>query len=92
MCTGEREKRRCSRGAGEEEQEDGVAMEAEQAPFSLLQGSHWKLHGSGESEDSAKLKKVGLEDEWRDEEVREEPGPQNGKELAAELELDAPPL
>lgn len=40
MCTGEREKRRCSRGAGEEEQEDGVAMEAEQAPVSMEQGSH----------------------------------------------------
>lgn len=97
MCTGEREKRRCStewetRGAGEEEQDEGVAKEAEQAPFSVSQGSHGKLHGSGESEDSAKLKKVGLEEECREEEVKEEPGPQSGKELAPEPELDAPPL
>lgn len=96
ICTGEREKRRCSneweiRGAGEEEQEEGEAKEAEQAPFNLSQGSHGKLHGSGESEDSAKLKKVGLEDEFRDEEVKEELGPQSGKELAPEPELDAPP-
>lgn len=63
MCTGEREKRRCSSGAGEQEHEDGEAMEAEPPPFSLLQLSHWKLHGSGESDDSAKLKKVGLDEE-----------------------------
>lgn len=97
MCTGEREKRRCrteweTSGAGEEEQEEGVTKEAAQAPFSLSQGSHEKLHGSGESEESAKLKKVGLEDECREEEVKEELGPQSGKELAPELELDAPPL
>lgn len=65
---------------------------AEQAPFSLSQGSHWKLQGSGESEDSAKLKKVGLDDECREEEVKDELGPQSGKELAAEPELDTPPL
>lgn len=38
-------------------------MDAEQPPFSFLQLSHWKLHGSGESDDSAKLKKVGLDEE-----------------------------
>lgn len=97
MCAGERDKRRCrteweTKGAGEEEQEEGVAKEAERAPCGLSQGSHEKLHGSGESEDSAKLKKVGLEDECREEEVKEELGPQTGKELAPELELDAPPL
>lgn len=58
----------------------------------MSQGSHGKLHGSGESEDNAKLKKVGLEDECRDEEVNEELGPQSGKELAPEPALDAPPL
>lgn len=68
-----------------------MAKDAEHAPFSLSQGSHEKLHGSGESEDNAKLKKVGLEDECREEEVKEELGPQSGKELAPELELDAPP-
>lgn len=67
-------------------------MEVEQPPFSLLQLSHWKLHGSGESDDSAKLKNVGLDEERRDEEVKEELGPKNGKEVAAELELDARPL
>lgn len=94
MWTGEREKRRCRCGAGEQEDEDGEAMEVEQPPFSLVQLSHWKLHGSGESDDSAKLKNVGLDEEWRDEEVKEELGPKNGKELepAAELELDARPL
>lgn len=44
----------------------------EQAPFSVSQGSQEKLHGSGESEDSARLKKVGLDDEFREEEVKEE--------------------
>lgn len=57
----------------------------------MSQGSHEKLHGSGESEDSDKLKKVGLEDECREEEGKEGLGPQSGKELAPELELYALP-
>lgn len=67
-------------------------MEEEQGPFNASQGSHGKLHGSGESEDSAKLKKVGLEEEFRDEEVKEELGPQSGNELAPEPETDTSPL
>lgn len=35
----------------------------EQPPCSLLQLSHCKLHESGESGDSAKLKNVGLDEE-----------------------------
>lgn len=97
MCTGDREKRRCSteretRGAGEEEQEEGVGKLAEHVPFSVSQGSHGKLHGSGESDDSAKLKNVGLEEECREEEVREELGPQSRRELAADPKLAAAPL
>lgn len=97
MCTGEREKRRCSTqcevsGAGEEEHEEGVAKDAEHAPFSVSQGSHGKPHDIGESDDSAKLKKVGLADECMEEEGKEELGPQSGKELAPEPELEAPPL
>lgn len=55
-------------------------------------GSHGKPHDKGESDDRAKLKKVGLEDECMDEEVKEQLGPQSGKELAPEPELDTPPL
>lgn len=80
-----------TRGAGEEEQEEGVAREAEQAPFSVSQGSHGKPHDKEESEDKAKLKKLGLEDECKEEEVKEELGPQS-RELAPEPEPDAPPL
>lgn len=80
------------RGAGEEEQEEGAAKEPEQVPFSVSLGSQGKPHDKGESDDSAKLKKVGLEDECMEEEVKEELGPQRGRELAAEPELDTPPL
>lgn len=58
----------------------------------MSQGSHGKPHDKGESDDNAKLKNVGLEDECMEEEVKEELGPQSGKELAPEPELDAPPL
>lgn len=80
------------RGAGEEEQDDGAANEAEQVPFKVSQGSHVKLHGSGESEDRAKLKKVGLDEEFREEEVMDELGPHGGTELAPEAEVEASPL
>lgn len=80
------------RGAGEEEQDEGAANEAEQVPFRLSQGSHEKLQGSGESEDRAKLKKVGLDEEFRDEEVTDELGPHGGTELAPEPEVEASPL
>lgn len=58
----------------------------------MSHGSQGKPHDKGESDDSAKLKKVGLEDECMEEEVKEELGPQSGKELAPEPELDASPL
>lgn len=64
----------------------------ELAPFSVSQGSQGNPHDKGESDDSAKLKKVGLEDECMEEEVKEELGPQTGKELAPDPELDTPPL
>lgn len=69
-----------------------MAREAEQAPFTVSQGSHGKPQDKEESEDSAKLKKLGLEDESKEEEVKEELGPQRSKELAPEPELDAPLL
>ena len=54
--------------------------------------SHGKPQDKGESDDSAKLKKVGLEEECMEEEVKEELGPQSGKKLPPEPELDAPLL
>lgn len=57
----------------------------------MSQASHGKLHGSGESADSAKLQKVGLEEECKGEELKEELGPQSGKELAPEPERDVSP-
>lgn len=80
------------RGAGEEEQDEGAANEAEQVPFRVSQGSHEKLQGSGESEDRAKLKKVGLDEEFREEEVTDELGPHTGTELAPVPEEEASPL
>lgn len=50
--------------------------------FGASGGSQGKLHDRRESDDSAKLKKVGLDDECI-EEVKEELGPQSGTELAA---------
>lgn len=58
----------------------------------MSQGSHEKLQGSGESEDRAKLKKVGLDEEFRDEEVIDELGPHGGTELTPEPEVEASPL
>lgn len=98
MCTGEREKQRCSgereeaSGAGEEEYEAGVGKKVEQVPLSVSQKSRGKLQGSGESEDSARLKNVGLEEECREEEAREELGPRTGRELAKDPKLATPPL
>lgn len=80
------------RGAGEEEQDEGAANDVEQVPFRVSQGSHEKLQGSGESEDRAKLKKVGLDEEFREEEVMDELGPHGGTKLAPEPEVEASPL
>lgn len=80
------------RGAGEEEQDEGAANEAELVPFRVSLGSHEKLQGSGESEDRAKLKKVGLDEELREEEVMDELGPHRGTQLAPEPEVEASPL
>lgn len=66
------------KGAGEEEQDEGAANDAEQVPFRVSQGSHEKCQGSGESEDKAKLKKVGLDEEFREEEVMDELAPHGG--------------
>ncbi|KAJ0047366.1 hypothetical protein NL108_006776 [Boleophthalmus pectinirostris] len=79
-------------GAGDEEQDDGAANEAEQVPFRVSQGSHEKLQGSGESEERAKLKNVGLDEEFREEEVIDELGPQGGTELAPEPEVEVSTL
>lgn len=79
-------------GAGEEEHDEGAANEAEQVPFKVSQGSQEKLQGNGESEDRAKLKKVGLDEEFREEEVIDELGPHGGTELAPETEVEASPL
>lgn len=35
---------------------------------------------------------MGLEDEWRERDVKEDPAPHTGSELAAELDVDASPL
>lgn len=66
------------KGAGEEEQDEGAANDEEQVPFRVSQGSHEKRQGSGESEDKAKLKKVGLDEEFREEEVMDELAPHGG--------------
>lgn len=97
IWTGDKEKRRCNnewdiRGAGEEEHDEGAAKDAEQVPFNVSQGSHEKLQGKGESEDSAKLKKVGLDEEFSEDEVMEELGQRGGTELAPEPEVDVSPL
>ena len=105
MCMGERENRRCSRGreeepggAGEEEEEEGVGKKEAQPPRSPShgsQGSKGKAQGRGESEDRARLKKVGLEEvteeEATDEEVTEEEGPRRGAEPARPPRTLAPP-
>lgn len=81
MCTGDSEKRRCGRwsgggrsGEGEDEQEDEDGAGKKQQhppppppPAPESGGSQGKLQGSGESGDSARLQKVGLEEEWPDE-------------------------
>lgn len=84
MSTGEREKRLWGgaggwRGDGEDEQDDGEGKKQQQAPppAAASIGSQGKLQGSGESGDSARLKKVGLDEEWRDE-FREELGARRG--------------
>lgn len=85
MSTGEREKRRwgggggCN-GEGEDEQEEGEGKKQQQAPppAAASLGSQGKLQGRGESGDSARLKKVGLDDECRDE-FREELGARRGQ-------------
>lgn len=85
MSTGEREKRLCGggggwRGEGEEEQEEGEGKKQQQAPppAAASLGSQGKLQGSGESGESARLKKVGLEEECS-EEFREELGARRGQ-------------
>lgn len=84
MRTGERENRRWGGGGGwsgdgEEEQEDGEGKKQQQAPPppAASLGSHGKFHGRGESGERARLKKVGLEEEWS-EELREELGARSG--------------
>lgn len=85
MSTGEREKRLCGGGGGwsgegEEEQEEGEGKKQQQAPppAAASLGSQGKLQGSGESGDSARLKKVGLDEECS-EEFREELGARRGQ-------------
>jgi len=98
MCTGEREKRRRSsereetRGAGEEEQEEGARTKAEPVFLGVSQGSQGKLHGIGESEFSARLANMGLEEECREEVVTEELRPRRGSEPAADAKLATLPL
>ena len=101
---GERENRRCRRGreeepggAGEAEEDAGVGKKEAQPPRSPSQGSQGskgKAQGRGESEDRARLKKVGLdevmEEEVTDEEVTDEEGPRRGAEPA--WPLAPPPL
>lgn len=85
MSTGEREKRLWGGGGGwsgegEEEQEEGEGKKQQQAPppAAASLGSHGKLQGSGESGDSARLKKVGLDEECKDE-FKEELGARRGQ-------------
>lgn len=85
MSTGEREKRRWGggggwRGEGEEEQEEGEGKKQQQAPppAAASLGSQGKLQGRGESGDSARLKKVGLDEECSDE-FRDELGARRGQ-------------
>lgn len=85
MSTGEREKRLWGggggwRGEGEEEQEEGEGKKQQQAPppAAASLGSQGKLQGSGESGDSARLKKVGLDEECNDE-FKEELGARRGQ-------------
>ncbi len=79
MSTGEREKRLCGGGGGwsgegEEEHEDGEGKKQQQAPPPAPSlGSQGNIHGSGESGERARLKKVGLEEECS-EELSEELG------------------
>lgn len=80
------------KGAGEDEHDEGPANDEEQVPFSVSQGSHEKLQGSGESDNRARLKNVGLDEEFREEEVIDELGPLGGTELAPEPEVDVSPL
>lgn len=85
MSTGDREKRRCGGGGGcsgegEEEQEDGEGKKQQQAlppPTAASPGSKGKFHGSGESGERARLKKVGLDEECSDE-VSDELGARSG--------------
>lgn len=81
MSTGDREKRRWGGGGGwsgegEEEQEDGKKQQ-QAPPPAASSGSQGKFQGRGESGERARLKKVGLEEEWR-EELREELGARRG--------------
>lgn len=100
MCTGDREKRRCSKGrqepseAGEEEQDEGAGKKPVQPPLGRSLLSQGQPQGRGESGDMARLKKVGLEEECR-EEVREELGPRRGTEPTKEpapMQATPPPL
>ncbi len=83
MSTGEREKRLCGGGGGwsgegEEEHEDGEGKKQQQAPPPAPSlGSQGNIHGSGESGERARLKKVGLEEECS-EELSEELGARSG--------------
>lgn len=97
MCTGEREKRRCSRdpevpsGTGEEQQVEGVGKKLVHPLLGVSQRSQGKPQGRGESEDSARLKNVGLEEECREEDAREELGPWSGTDPALDASPAAPP-